>query len=111
MNQDKSKEAEKPEFWMSDYFNAWASAGLDIEDVKCGAMDASTLWHNPIQIFEEYIADRVYYGKKCPLSKIPKKFIVQTNRLAKLYNSLIDQNEVSISKLERVLFLVNRIIC
>jgi len=109
MDPKKLAETKKPKFWIEDYWNEWASRagyicfaqeGDGIEELKA----------TPVKTFPEYVVEKEYYMQKCDLAIIPGSFIHQSNRLVRLYNALIAQEEIDLNKLERVTLLANKLI-
>lgn len=94
---------------MHDYWNVWASPAFDIMMAKRDG-EFDKLRKNPLTTFQEYVPDKEYYGQKCDLKIIPEQFIHQTNRLVRIYNNLIAQNEIDLSKLERIVNLAQKAI-
>ncbi|MFH1592013.1 MAG: hypothetical protein ABIB47_01465 [Candidatus Woesearchaeota archaeon] len=81
-----------------------------IERCKLGFGNLDELRTEPVEAFQEYVSDRIYHNRKCDITKMPQRLIRQLDRLVKIYNSLIAQEEIDIDKLSRVVNLASKTI-
>ena len=104
MAKDWIQETKKPAFWICDYGNVWNSSALQVLLAKRDRTLAD-LNRNPLQTFGEYSAKTSYYGQRCDLRIIPKRFIQRNDRLVRIYNNLIARAEIDLERLERAVNL------
>lgn len=96
---------------IEDYFNAWVSRYWDIDACKEGRITSGEIKNHPVKSFKEYVKSKEPLRGITDISSVSQKFIAQTDRLVKAYNSLIsNEKNIDMGKLERVLALVTRAI-
>jgi len=99
----------KPDFWIQDYWNAWIGPRMLISSIerRQGNLEDNIqkLRSARIPTFEEYVSipERTYDGQRCDLSTVPQRFIDQNDRLVRIYNKLLQEEEIDIRKLKRVI--------
>ena len=97
-----------------DYWNAWQPSESKI--TFRNELGEKTKKLEPIRTFLEYYQDiQKQYSEngidyRYDISMILPRFIHQSNRLVKIYNSLISQKEVDLEKTMRVINLEQKII-
>ena len=75
-------------------------------DIYLAEQTGDEIDRDPALTFQEYVQDKVYLGQKCDLGIIPRQFIHQSNRLVRIYNHLISQEEVDTDKVKRLVDMV-----
>jgi hypothetical protein len=85
---------------------------LGLVNLEGSEENLSELKSARVLTFGDYVSrpEREYYGVGCDTSIIPKRFLHQCNRLVKIYNSLLDEENINLEKLERVISIAQRVV-
>jgi len=107
MSNKKITNPDNPKFWIGDYWNAWQPQHFRVffrDELPDNKLE-------PVRTFQKYVEDQGdNYGKRCDLAIIPKLFIHQNDRLVRIYNNLISQEEIDLGRVEKVIKLAQKVI-
>jgi len=111
---DWAEEARKPKFWIQDYWNAWLGPSLALMFVEREKSDENIrkLRDGKIPTFGEFVSapKREYDGGRCDLTIIPERFIHQIDRLVRIYNSFLAEENNAFVKLRRTIDLAYKVV-
>jgi len=108
---DYIAETKKPNFWIQDYANAWLGPSHALHWLERNEGDTEEnireVRAGVVPTFEEFVSmpERVYSGVRCDRSIIPKRFTHQNDRLVRMYNQLLEEDEINVPKLRRIIDL------